>query len=141
MKPPWIVWDKIDMQDPEACWPAVNAPSTNGYVQFMYLGEQNQIHRFVYELVYGSIPEGFVVDHTCHNSDPDCKGGKGCEHRKCCNPNHLEAVTQRENVARSPLHKTNKTHCPSGHEYNEKNTRIGKNGGRYCRTCCNKWPR
>lgn len=29
---------------------------------------------------------------------------------------------------------TNKTHCPSGHEYDEPNTRL-YSGRRYCRTC------
>lgn len=28
-----------------------------------------------------------------------------------------------------------KTHCPQGHEYNEENTKLDKNGGRSCRTC------
>lgn len=32
-------------------------------------------------------------------------------------------------------HQLRKTHCPSGHEYNEKNTHINTRGGRICRTC------
>lgn len=28
-----------------------------------------------------------------------------------------------------------KTHCPQGHEYNEENTHIRKNGNRQCRVC------
>jgi hypothetical protein len=31
----------------------------------------------------------------------------------------------------------NKTHCPQGHEYSEKNTYFYR-GARYCRTCLSK---
>lgn len=66
-----------------------------------------------------------------------------CRVRDCVNPNHLEPVTCKENVYRSPIApgaiNGRKTHCPSGHEYSPENTyvhlRYGKYPGRLCRTC------
>lgn len=48
----------------------------------------NRMHRRAYEARYGQVPEGKVLDHLCGN-------------RACCNPAHLEAVTQAVNVRRS----------------------------------------
>lgn len=62
-----------------------------------------------------------------------------CRRLNCVNPEHLEAVTDAENVLRGmfpqPL-----THCKWGHELNEINTRIrfnykGQRRGWACRTC------
>lgn len=48
-----------------------------------YKGQQ--AHRYAYELHKGAIPEGHVIHHTCF-----CK--------RCVNPDHLEAISQRDNV-------------------------------------------
>lgn len=56
------------------------------------------VHRFMYERFVGPIPDGYVVDHLCHNADQSCAGGSTCAHRRCANPDHLGAVTQRGNV-------------------------------------------
>ena len=48
-------------------------------------------HRYVYELFRGPIPDGHVLDHVKK---------KGCKHRDCVNPDHLEPVTQQENTLR-----------------------------------------
>jgi len=81
-------------------------------------------HRHVYEECIGLIPEGLHLDHLCRNT-------------KCVNPNHLEAVSPRENMLRgvSPAARNAvKTHCSRGHEFNEENTyHHGK--GRHCKEC------
>lgn len=48
-------------------------------------------HRFMYELLVGPIPEGLKLDHLCRTP-------------LCVNPDHLEPVTQRENVRRGDRH-------------------------------------
>lgn len=47
-------------------------------------------HRYAYELLVGPIPDGLQLDHLCRV-------------RACCNPDHLEPVTNRENVIRGHL--------------------------------------
>jgi hypothetical protein len=74
-------------------------------------------HRWSYAQYVGALVDGLVVDHLCSN-------------RRCCNPDHLEQVTQKENVMRAKL---SVTHCPQGHRYVEKDNR----GKRQCRSCRN----
>jgi hypothetical protein len=40
------------------------------------------------------------LDHLCHNADLQCPGGRGCPHRRCVRPDHLEVVTRQVNVRR-----------------------------------------
>ena len=47
-------------------------------------------HRAVYEVFYGPIPNGLVIDHLCRV-------------RCCVNPAHLEAITQADNLRRGHL--------------------------------------
>ena len=49
-----------------------------------YRGEQ--AHRYAYRTHNGPIPKGVVIHHTCF-----CK--------RCVNPAHLEAVSQKKNVS------------------------------------------
>lgn len=64
-------------------------------------------HRVSYETFKGPIPKGLTIDHLCRNT-------------VCINPNHLEAVTLKENILRgdSPTARHRRsTHCPKGHSY------------------------
>ena len=82
-------------------------------------------HRAAYELAKGPIPDGLKIDHLCRNT-------------RCCNPDHLEAVTDRENILRSngvAALASRKTHCPQGHPYSGENLGITPRGCRVCRTC------
>lgn len=86
----------------------------------------------------GPIPEGLVIDHTCHNNS-GCEGGVGCPHRLCVNwINHLEVVTPKVNQLRSPNTFSSinalKTHCPKGHPYSGDNL-VRRSHGRSCREC------
>lgn len=86
------------------------------------------VHRAAYEYFKGPIPEGMTIDHVW---------ARGCRFRACCNPDHLEAVTFRDNVLRGSSFTAvfaKKTHCPSGHPYDDVNTRWYE-GRRYCRAC------
>ncbi|MCG0061757.1 HNH endonuclease [Streptomyces tricolor] len=123
-------------------WTGACNPVT-GYGQIsLGSGHAEYAHRAAYLLVKGPIPAGLVIDHTCHNRDPECPGGTYCIHHRCINPYHLDAVTQSENRTRSP-HTTAgrrlRTHCKHGHEFTPENTRIIRaTGARLCVTCHNR---
>jgi hypothetical protein len=54
------------------------------------------------------------------------------------NPDHLEPVSALINKLRGIQRGTHKSHCPAGHEYNERNTRIrwdGLAGSGYSQVC------
>lgn len=67
------------------------------YGRILRPGTRNAMaaHRYVYETFVGKIPAGFHVDHKCH-----AWGWHPWAHRRCCNPDHLEAVAPAENMDR-----------------------------------------
>ena len=133
-------WDRVRFwgAGDDDCWIYMKG-ATGGYALLLWkeLGDRAKYaHRFSYELINGEIPDGYVIDHECHNRDPHCPSGKKCIHRRCCNPKHLVAKTLGQNVkAAHDGRRETKTHCAHGHPWNEKNTRILSNGWRQCRTC------
>ncbi len=87
-------------------------------------GRTLRVHRVLYEIMVGPVPEGMELDHLCRN-------------RACVRPGHLEPVTTRENALRgegAAGRNARKTHCSQGHPYDEANTRL-TNGHRVCRAC------
>lgn len=111
------------------CWEWTGR-SCKGYGRLSIKGTDHLAHRLAYEVFIGPIPEGLVLDHVV---------ARGCRTTLCVNPNHLEAVTQAENLARSAntmqAIKRTWTHCVNGHPFNAANTRWEKRGVRKCRTC------
>ncbi len=94
-----------------------------GYIQSNGYGKSGKsyAHREAYVETYGEIPDGLEIDHLCRT-------------RSCVNPQHLEAVTHQENMARSLP--AQKTHCINGHEFTPENTyRDPRHQQRYCRVC------
>lgn len=125
---------------PNGCILWSGAVNSRGYGQIRTAGVLAYAHRVVYEAMVGSIPQGMLLDHSCHNQDAGCLGGVGCSHRRCVNPHHLEPVTPRENQRRSQRTFTfihgSKTHCVRGHAFDQANTYIRPdNGTRQCRAC------
>ncbi len=72
------------------------------------------------------------------NSDLNVNHKIECTNSLCVNPMHTYEGTQWENVRDiikfGNNYNSNKTFCKNGHEFNEENTRLYKNGRR-CRTC------
>lgn len=132
--------------DSSGCW-VFGRYSKDGYGRFKPWRHMTlAAHRYSYEIHKGSIPSGMVIDHLCRR-------------KQCCNPEHLEPVTPKENVRRGVLREVvisrdpaisarfraagrsvraknarSQTHCKRGHEYTEANTRFFR-GIRHCRAC------
>lgn len=97
-----IFWSHVERSNgPAACWPWTGYVAPNGYGNTSRgRGRHDWTHRIAYEATFGPVPDGMVLDHTCHTADLSCAGGPSCRHRRCCNPAHLEAVTHLVNVRR-----------------------------------------
>ena len=110
------------------CWLWNATRNNQGYGQF-WDGEDTVLaHRWSYEHFVAPIPVGLVLDHLCRTP-------------ACVNPNHLEPVTQHENILRGTApaaQHARKTHCQRGHEFDEANTYRDPRGRRTCRTCVNE---
>lgn len=100
--------------------------TTGGYGLIGYNYKSLYVHRVSYEHFVGAIPRGLEIDHLCRV-------------RRCVNPNHLEAVTHRENGIRGigmAAVNFRKTHCVNGHEFTESNTyRMSSDSYRWCWAC------
>jgi hypothetical protein len=118
----WI-HSKIDVVG--SCWIWTASKDRHGYGLARHaLGVL--AHRVSYRIFVGEIPPGLCIDHKCRS-------------RACVNPEHLETVTNRENLMRGNTKAaifSARTHCARGHEFTQENTHIRPRGnGRQCRTC------
>ena len=108
------------------CWLFTGTWCDQGYGRYVLSIGRGPVHRYVYQTLKGEIPEGLQLDHKCRV-------------RCCCNPDHLEPVTPRENVRRGIIAQVNRarfaarTHCKNGHLLSE-DTRI-YSGRKFCGKC------
>ena len=115
----------------DQCWIWLGSRTGKGYGEISVENQSRLVHRVAHEALVGPIPDGYVVDHSCH--DPKiCVGGQ-CPHRLCVNPDHLTLATTKDNTARQTP--AAKTHCVHGHKYDELTTGRTPNGRRYCKAC------
>lgn len=62
-----------------------NIRAPGGYGVVYYEGETQYVHRTIYKLLKGEIPEGMCICHTCDTPS-------------CMNPDHLFLGTQKDNM-------------------------------------------
>jgi hypothetical protein len=115
----------VQVGHPAECWEWKGRLDRYGYgvTRSRHGGDAIWIgaHRVAYLLEYRLIPSGLVIDHLCRN-------------RKCCNPRHMEAVTNRENIHRGAL-MDDGISCRNGHPRTLGSTRISPTGVKICREC------
>ncbi|MFK2904966.1 HNH endonuclease [Dyella ginsengisoli] len=70
-------------RDPEACWEWLGRVDDAGYSRKEYRGRSMTGARWMWETLYGAVPDALTVS---------CAHGN----RTCCNPHHLVARTQAE---------------------------------------------
>jgi len=128
------LWSKV-VKGPgeDDCWGWTGTLSAAGYAYLGVGGRKGRnvlVHRLLYELEIGPIPENKELHHRCKN-------------RYCVRPDHQELVTRRIHLLKGQTiaaRHAAATHCPQGHPYDIFNTNFYRNQ-RYCRTCQNTRPR
>lgn len=115
-------WNKVNKT--KDCWLWTSTLNNGGYGTISRKGRLQLAHRVSYELNKSEIPAGLVIDHLCSVT-------------ACVNPEHLEAVTQKENLKRG-LHRKPLEYCARGHRLTQDNRYNRIEGGRLhsqCRRC------
>lgn len=116
-------FDNLMFEPNTGCWMWVGL-TAHEYGSMYHEGRTQRAHRVFYTAYKGPIPDGLVIDHLCRN--------------KCCvNPEHLEAVTQKENVRRGKRVALleERKFCLKGHALVGDNVIIRRRKYRYCRIC------
>lgn len=128
---------KLDVET--GCWDWIGAKYRNGYGSTKVIGTRRSCmaHRLSYLILRGAIDETLVLDHLCRN-------------RACINPDHLEQVTQAENLRRagtilriisSAKERGSRPTCPKGHPLSGENlyTYPSNPTHRACRICMREY--
>lgn len=120
------IWRKVRQEG--RCW--IWTGDNNGtYGNINLDGRLQYVHRAMYEIDNGPIPEGMVIAHRCDTP-------------LCVKPSHLFLTTQLGNVhdmiekGRARFTQPRPT-CAKGHAYTEANTFYRRGGRRSCRECHN----
>ena len=134
-----VRFERMVMPEPNTgCWLWMGSlcGQSNRFVGYGKMRDESSVyvsaHRWSYLHFKGEIPSGFEVDHKCHQP-------------LCVNPDHLEAVTKKENCRRRRkrdpkrlkafnLKNPPKTHCKNGHELTPDNI-MDTRGYRDCKAC------
>lgn len=80
----------------------------DGYTRIRYNGKHERLFRVIYIQKYGDIPKGMLIRHKC-------------DHPYCCNIEHLQIGTPKDNVRDMIERGRDKYHCSKTKLYGEKN--------------------
>lgn len=86
---------KVTIQ-PNGCW-TFNGTLSDGYGRIWDGTRLALAHRTAYSLLRERVDASVILDHTCH--DPKTCSGGHCDHRRCCNPDHLEKSEHKRNCS------------------------------------------
>jgi hypothetical protein len=117
-------WANVKISAPTECWPWLRY-TQKGYGRTRFGGKSMQAHRVAWQLTNGPVPLGLVLDHLCRN-------------RGCCNPAHLEPVTNEENLMRGdglPARNSRLSLCRNGHPFDKIKYRKDGRVERLCTIC------
>jgi hypothetical protein len=118
-------------KQPNGCWLWTGSRTSDRVYPRFCVGKTKYVlaHRWAYEFYVGPIADALTIDHLCRTP-------------LCVNPEHLEPVTNVENVMRGDgacSRNAQKTHCKRGHALAQQNVYSyrSKNGRakRQCKTC------
>lgn len=116
-------------KDKNGCWLWTGYIKSNGYGTASVKRRTVSAHRFVYQLLKGTIPKGCDLHHTC-------------EVRHCVNPAHLEPMTRKDHMALTATNpctiNANKSECSNGHlfeHYGRLRIRANGTSERECLEC------
>lgn len=125
------LFSKVRIDPITNCWNWIGSTTSNGYGNVRINKKLYRTHRLTYMLFVGDLPIGKgksipVLDHLCNN-------------RLCCNPAHLQLISDRENILKGngiTARKYKQIYCKNGH--------ILPNpirGHRRCMICHRAWNR
>lgn len=104
-----------------------------GYGLVPYGGARLAAHRLAFRLAWGH-PQAATIDHLCHSASTACRGGPTDLHRRCLEPEHLEAVALGENGRRSNARDV-WPQCRRGHPWLRDQAVYDGCGRRVCIDC------
>ena len=118
------IWARIEKTD--GCWIWTGAKVNGDYGTTGHRGKQILVHRYLWEQQNGPFPPGTEGGHRCPNGP----------RRDCVNPDHIAAITHRENV-----HDAFQGMCARGlHRLDDPAIGVAwpsQGGKRHCRPCRN----
>lgn len=129
--PTGIEWidSRVKVHPTTGCWLWTRVPSLRGRAKFRLGGRKGKmvtVSVWLWAHKNGPVPVGKELDHLCRV-------------RHCINPEHLEAVTRRENLRRGAGTSGDgfrrKNICSKGHLFDAKNLHLKPTGTRRCRKC------
>ncbi len=123
-------FEVLTRRDPDTqCWIWTRSRGGGGYGQVGAISDTGLrttmgSHRAAYEVFVGAIPTGMEIHHKCGN-------------RLCCNPEHLEMLTDLKHKHADPNWVGNRTHCKRGHPLSGDSISPAmlKRGIRRCNAC------